>query len=68
MELIKAFGIMYKPEIKKEIRKRALSIMGTYRNDGDYKNGKVIDEMKYYFRAVKYIMKYGGYESNTCDF
>jgi hypothetical protein len=57
---------MYKPEIKKEIRKRALSIMGTYRNDCDYKNGKVIDKMKYYLKAVKYIMKYGGYEDNTC--
>lgn len=29
---------------------------------------KVINKMKYYFRAVKYIMKYGGYESNTCNF
>lgn len=68
MELIKAFGIMYKPEIKKQIRKRALSIMGTYRNDGDYKNGKVIDEMKYYLRAVKYIMKHGGYEAAKGDY
>ena len=35
-------------------------------NKEDYQNGKVINKMKYYFRAVKYIMKYGGYESNTC--
>lgn len=68
MELIKAFGIMYKPEIKKEIRQRAKSILGTYCGDVDYKNGKVTNKMKHYFRAVKYIMKYGGYESNTCDF
>jgi hypothetical protein len=66
MELTEAFGTMYKPEIKKEIRKRAKSILGTYCNDGDYQNGKVINKMKYYFRAVKYIMKYGGYDDNTC--
>lgn len=57
---------MYKPDIKKEIRQRAISILGTYCNDGDYKNGKVINKMKYYFRAVKYIIKYGGYDSDTC--
>ena len=50
---------MYKKEIKKEIRKRALSIMGTYRRDDDYKNGKIIDKMKYYFKAVRYIIEFG---------
>lgn len=42
---------------KKEIRKRAKSILGTYMNDWDYKNNA--SPMKYYFRAVKYIMTYG---------
>jgi hypothetical protein len=42
---------------KDNIRKRAKSILHTYINDGDLKRNE--NPMKYYFRAVKYIMTYG---------
>lgn len=56
---------MYSPEIKKEIRKRAKGILKTYCNDGSLFNGKIVGEMKYYFRAVRYIMRYGGYAKDA---
>lgn len=42
---------------KKDIRKRAKSILGNYMNDGHIKNN--VPPMRFYFRAVKYIMTYG---------
>ena len=44
-------------KLKKSIRKRAKSILRTYMNDGHIKNK--VPPMKFYFRAVKYIMTYG---------
>lgn len=38
---------------KSKIRKRAKSILHTYMKDGDK------DKTKYYFSAIKYILKYG---------
>jgi len=43
---------------KKQIRSRAKNILMTYMNDGDLKNNS--SPMKYYFSALKYIIKYGG--------
>lgn len=42
---------------KNSIRKRAKSILHTYMNDGHVKNK--VPPMRFYFRAVKYIMTYG---------
>ena len=42
---------------KNIIRKRAKNILKTYLNDGDIKNK--VNPMKYYFSAVKYIIKHG---------
>ena len=42
---------------KNNIRKRARNILHTYINDGDFR--KKESPMKYYFRALKYIMTYG---------
>jgi len=49
---------------KKEIRKRALEILPTYANDGDYYTNifgvvKMKNPMKYYFKALRYIYKCG---------
>lgn len=43
--------------IKESIRVRAKSILRTYMNDEHIKNK--INPMTFYFRAVKYIIKYG---------
>jgi len=42
---------------KDDIRKRAKNILPTYINDGDIEQKTNV--MKYYFRAVKYILTYG---------
>jgi hypothetical protein len=42
---------------KNNIRKRAKQILHTYINDGDVR--RKINPMKYYFRALKYIITYG---------
>lgn len=42
---------------KRNIRKRAKSILRTYMNDGHIKNN--VPPMRFYFRAVRYIMTYG---------
>ena len=42
---------------KDNIRKRAKQILHTYINDGDIR--QKANPMKYYFRAVKYILTYG---------
>jgi hypothetical protein len=42
---------------KNIIRIRAKKILHTYINDGDIRQKR--NPMKYYFRALKYIMTYG---------
>jgi len=44
-------------KIKNSIRKRAKSILCTYMNNEHIKNK--VPPMRFYFRAVKYIMTYG---------
>ena len=44
-------------ETKNNIRERAKNILHTYINDGDLRRNE--NPMKYYFRALKYIMTYG---------
>ena len=41
---------------KHNIKKRAKAILHTYMNDGDIKNN--VSPMKYYFRALRYIINY----------
>lgn len=41
---------------KNNIRKKAKNILYTYMNDGDIIRNE--NPMKYYFRALKYIMTY----------
>lgn len=46
---------------KKDIRRRAKSILHAYMNDGHYENK--VDPMTFYFKAVRSIMK-----SNSKEF
>jgi hypothetical protein len=48
---------MISKQIKKSIRKRARLILHTYMNDGHIRNN--VKPMKFYFKAIKYILTYG---------